>query len=66
MFVDTNPSPVKAALNQISLCENTLRLPLVEVDKADFDRIGMELRSLDVGDSEFIKLSELTQEPILN
>jgi 4-hydroxy-tetrahydrodipicolinate synthase len=39
LFVDGNPSGVKAMLNIMSLCQNTLRLPLVPVSKPVMTRI---------------------------
>ncbi len=31
MFIESNPSPVKYAANQLGLCDDTVRLPLVKV-----------------------------------
>lgn len=39
LFADGNPSGVKAFLSIMNLCQNTLRLPLVPVNKAVFTRI---------------------------
>jgi 4-hydroxy-tetrahydrodipicolinate synthase len=39
MFADGNPAGVKAFLNVMNLCQNTLRLPLVPVSKTIFSRI---------------------------
>ncbi|CAK0761689.1 4-hydroxy-tetrahydrodipicolinate synthase [Azospirillaceae bacterium] len=35
MFVETNPAPVKCALNLLGRCENQLRLPMVTVSDAN-------------------------------
>jgi 4-hydroxy-tetrahydrodipicolinate synthase len=39
LFVDGNPSGVKAMLNILSLCQNNLRLPLVPVSRTIYTRI---------------------------
>jgi 4-hydroxy-tetrahydrodipicolinate synthase len=39
LFVDGNPSGIKAFMNVLNLCQNTLRLPLVPVNKTIFSRI---------------------------
>jgi 4-hydroxy-tetrahydrodipicolinate synthase len=39
LFVDGNPSGIKAFMNILNLCQNTLRLPLVPVNKTVFSRI---------------------------
>jgi 4-hydroxy-tetrahydrodipicolinate synthase len=39
LFADGNPSGVKAFLSVMNLCQNTLRLPLVPVNKTVFSRI---------------------------
>jgi 4-hydroxy-tetrahydrodipicolinate synthase len=39
LFIDGNPSGVKAMLNIMNLCQNNLRLPLVPVTKAIYTRI---------------------------
>jgi 4-hydroxy-tetrahydrodipicolinate synthase len=39
LFADGNPSGVKAFLSVMNLCQNTLRLPLVPVNKNIFSRI---------------------------
>jgi 4-hydroxy-tetrahydrodipicolinate synthase len=39
LFIDGNPSGVKAMLNIMNLCQNSLRLPLVPVSRTIFTRI---------------------------
>jgi 4-hydroxy-tetrahydrodipicolinate synthase len=38
-FIDGSPAGVKAILNLMNLCNNTLRLPLVPVSKPVYTRI---------------------------
>lgn len=46
LFVDGNPSGVKAMLNQMNICQNTLRLPLVPVSKAVMERIQKAMKAV--------------------
>ena len=39
LFVEGNPAGVKAMLNTLNLCSNTLRLPLVTVSRSTYSRI---------------------------
>jgi 4-hydroxy-tetrahydrodipicolinate synthase len=39
LFIDGSPAGVKAMLNTMNLCQNTLRLPLVPVSRTVFTRI---------------------------
>ena len=39
LFIETNPSPVKAALESLSLCTDAVRLPLVAASKGVKTRI---------------------------
>ena len=39
LFIDGNPSGVKAMLNIMDLCLNILRLPLVPINRANYSRI---------------------------
>ena len=39
LFEDGSPSGIKAALNIIGLCQNHLRMPLVKVNKATFNKL---------------------------
>jgi 4-hydroxy-tetrahydrodipicolinate synthase len=39
LFVDSSPAGVKAMLNVMNLCQNTLRLPLVPVSRTVYTRI---------------------------
>jgi 4-hydroxy-tetrahydrodipicolinate synthase len=39
LFIDGNPSGVKAMLSMMDLCQNNLRLPLVPVSKTIYTRI---------------------------
>ena len=46
LFVDGNPSGVKAMLNNLNLCQNNLRLPLVPVSKPMLTRIQKAMADL--------------------
>jgi len=39
LFIEGNPSGVKAMLNIMNICQNSLRLPLVPVNRATYTRI---------------------------
>jgi 4-hydroxy-tetrahydrodipicolinate synthase len=39
LFIDGNPSGVKAMLNILNICHNNLRLPLVPVSRTVYARI---------------------------
>src|SRR5664280_654499 len=39
LFIDGNPAGVKAMLNIMNICQNTLRLPLVPVNRTIYSRI---------------------------
>jgi 4-hydroxy-tetrahydrodipicolinate synthase len=39
LFIEGNPSGVKAMLSLLNLCQNNLRLPLVPVSKTTYARI---------------------------
>jgi 4-hydroxy-tetrahydrodipicolinate synthase len=43
LFIDGNPSGVKAMLNIMNLCQNYLRLPLVPVNRTTYTRIQKEI-----------------------
>ncbi len=47
-FVETNPIPIKAAMEIMGLCSSKVRLPLVEAEKATFDKLRTELKRLGV------------------
>ncbi len=51
LFVDGNPSGVKAFMSILNLCENNLRLPLVPVNKTVFTRIQKVTEELKQGSS---------------
>jgi 4-hydroxy-tetrahydrodipicolinate synthase len=44
LFVETNPIPVKAALNLIGLIEGNLRLPLCKMDKKNLTKLKKTLK----------------------
>jgi 4-hydroxy-tetrahydrodipicolinate synthase len=46
LFVDGNPSGIKAYMNILNLCQNILRLPLVPVNKTVFLRIQKAIEDL--------------------
>ena len=39
LFIEGNPSGVKAMLNIMNICQNNLRLPLVPVSRTVYTRI---------------------------
>ncbi|MBQ6002250.1 MAG: dihydrodipicolinate synthase family protein, partial [Synergistaceae bacterium] len=39
LFCETNPIPVKAAMNAMGFCEDYLRLPLVPMENAHRDKL---------------------------
>jgi 4-hydroxy-tetrahydrodipicolinate synthase len=45
MFIETNPIPVKTAMNLIGMNAGTLRLPLVEMEKSNKEKLISVLRS---------------------
>ena len=45
MFVESNPSPVKYAAKLLSLCDDTVRLPLVKVTESTKDIVKKALKS---------------------
>lgn len=45
MFIETNPIPVKTAMNLIGMKAGTLRLPLVEMEKHNKEKLLSVLRS---------------------
>lgn len=46
LFADGNPSGVKAMLNQLGICQNNLRLPLVPVSKPVMERIQSAVKAM--------------------
>ncbi len=46
LFVEGNPAGVKAMMNQMNICQNTLRLPLVPVSKAVMERIQKAMKEV--------------------
>ena len=46
LFIDTNPIPIKYALYKAGLCNNILRLPLVELDSKKAKLVSTELSTL--------------------
>lgn len=46
LFVEGNPSGIKAIMNNLNLCQNTLRLPLVPVSQQINNRIRKAMESL--------------------
>lgn len=47
MFCETNPAPVKYAMSTLSLCENSLRLPLSEIDGELCRKIDEEMKKIE-------------------
>ena len=48
LFIETSPSPIKAAMNMVGLIENELRLPLVPLSHKNRDRISQLLSQLEI------------------
>jgi 4-hydroxy-tetrahydrodipicolinate synthase len=46
LFIDGNPAGVKAMLSNLNLCQNNLRLPLVNVSKPIYTRIQKAMEEL--------------------
>ena len=46
LFVETNPIPVKAAMDALGLCSGDLRLPLVPLTEASRSQLLAELQRL--------------------
>ena len=44
MFIESNPSPVKYAASLLNMCEQTVRLPLVEVKDTNKKKISEALK----------------------
>ena len=47
LFADGNPAGIKAALDVLGLCSNSLRLPLVKANKAVYHQIKTLIQELD-------------------
>lgn len=43
LYCEGNPVGIKAAMNILGLCENHLRLPLVPMGKANYDKLASEI-----------------------
>jgi 4-hydroxy-tetrahydrodipicolinate synthase len=48
LFIEGNPSGVKAMLNIMNLCQNNLRLPLVPVSRAIYSRIQKAIEEVNI------------------
>lgn len=48
LFSEVNPIPVKAAMNELGICENELRLPLTEMTGKNRSLLIHEMRSLNL------------------
>ena len=46
MFRETNPAPIKYAMSRLGLCENELRLPLLEVGRESAEEIDHLLKEI--------------------
>ncbi len=46
LFTDGNPSGIKAIMNSLNLCQNTLRLPLVPVTKITMSKIQKAIEEI--------------------
>ena len=50
LFIETNPTPVKAALAMMKVIEEEYRLPLVPMDPKNWDILRTTLKRCDVLD----------------
>lgn len=48
LFLDTNPIPIKYAMSKLGLCDNTVRLPLTNLDNNKADELLEELKNLEL------------------
>lgn len=46
LFLDGNPAGIKAALHIMHICENVMRLPLLPVNRATFEKIQHEINNI--------------------
>ncbi len=46
LFEETNPAPLKYALSKFSLCENSLRLPLMPINEKLSKKIDLEMKKI--------------------
>ena len=46
LFCETNPIPVKAALNLMGVCEATVRMPLTPMEEGNLNRLTKEMAAL--------------------
>lgn len=44
LYCEGNPVGIKAAMNILGLCQNELRLPLVPMGKANYDKLALEIQ----------------------
>jgi len=55
LFIETNPAPVKAAMELLGLCSETVRLPLVGLKDASRERVRQELQNFGLLPKEGLK-----------
>ncbi len=46
LFEETNPAPLKYAMSTLSLCENSLRLPLMPINEKLCKKIDLEMKKI--------------------
>ncbi len=46
LFEETNPAPLKYAMSTLSLCENSLRLPLMQINEKLCKKIDIEMKKI--------------------
>jgi 4-hydroxy-tetrahydrodipicolinate synthase len=46
LFIESNPAPVKAALNMMGLCEEEIRLPLVPITSKSREKLAATLKAV--------------------
>lgn len=52
MFVETNPMPVKKAMELLGMCSSELRLPLCDMEEANIEKVRAALRNYGLLDSK--------------
>ena len=48
LFSETNPIPVKAAMNMLNMNAGTLRLPLTEMEEVNKEKLKTQLHALNM------------------
>jgi 4-hydroxy-tetrahydrodipicolinate synthase len=48
LFCETNPIPVKAAVSQLGLCGDEIRLPMTPITPPNLERLRLVLKELEL------------------